>query len=61
VYGAEVSKQTISAITDRRSRPVVRIRAGTSSITSVNDFLPQVGSTQRHRRLCHTSEIPLSP
>src|SRR5919202_3472284 len=47
--------------TARRSRPVVRRPAGTSSITSVNDPRAHVGSTQRHRRLCQISEIPLSP
>jgi hypothetical protein len=45
----------------RRSRPVVRHPAGTSSIASVNDPRAHVDSTQRHRRLCQTSEIPLSP
>jgi hypothetical protein len=39
----------------------VRARAGTSSIASVNDFFAQLASAQRHRRLCQTSEISLSP
>jgi hypothetical protein len=45
----------------RRSRPVVRRRAGTSGTDSVNDNRPHNASAQRHRRLCHTIDIEPSP
>jgi hypothetical protein len=45
----------------RRNRPVVRARAGSSSIASVNERFTHVRSVQRQRRLCQISEIPLSP
>ena len=37
-----------ASATARRSRPVVRTPAGTSSIDSVNDFRGQAGSRHRH-------------
>jgi hypothetical protein len=45
----------------RRNRPVVRAPAGTSSMASVNEPRPQLGSWQRHRVLRQRTEIPLSP
>jgi len=45
----------------RRSRPVVRHPAGTSSIASVNEPRPHVDSRQRQRVLCHSTAITVSP
>jgi hypothetical protein len=45
----------------RRNRPVVRRPVAISSIDSVNDNRAHVGSTRRHRVLCQTTEIPVSP
>jgi hypothetical protein len=45
----------------RRNRPVVRRRAGSSSMVSVNDLRGHAASRHRQRTLCQTTTSGASP